>query len=286
MEWAVENNEVKGDFILQDFVKGIELSTEVWFSRGRPVTPSNGTMEAKKFMAGDIGPNTGCMGSVVWPYPVAEPRIVQQTLKKLYAPLAAIEYSGPLDVNCIVDEKGQSYFLEFTARFGYSAIYALCEILEMPLSELLFKAADGDLDKMDLKSEFGLAGTVAIPPYPLDPDDPQDVWEFKETAGKAIKGVPLGHSWFLDAEKGKKGELVTAGIEGLILNVTASGPQLSNAQKMLYERIEEVNLADKMYRNDLADRAMKQLPKLRAMNYQVPDPVTFYGQKKKVMAAV
>jgi phosphoribosylamine--glycine ligase len=286
LQWVEDNKAVKGDFILQVFIKGIEISTEVWFSNGKPVFPANGEMEAKKLMAGDIGPNTGCMGCVTWFYPIAEPRIVQQTLKKLYPPLAAIGYTGPLDINSIVTEDGEANFLEFTARFGYSSVYSLSSIMNTPLSELLYKCAEGTMKKIDFKSEFGLSCTISIPPYPLDPESPQDIWEFKETEGHAIKGIPMGHSWLLDAKKDAKGELVTAGANGLVLNVTASGASLLAVKETLYKRVDEIDLADKMYRNDLMDRPMKQLPKLRAMNYQVPDPQTFYGKKSVPPARV
>jgi len=82
------------EFLLQEFVDGIELSTEMWFAKGKPVYPASGTMETKKFLVGDLGPNTGCQTSLVWWYDKREPRIIQLTLKKIFILLEKMEFTG------------------------------------------------------------------------------------------------------------------------------------------------------------------------------------------------
>jgi phosphoribosylamine--glycine ligase len=268
LEWASTTGKIERDFILQERVEGIELSTEVWLSNGEPITPPNGTMEEKKFMAGNAGPNTGCQGSVVWPYASREPRIVQQTLKKLYPGLKALQYTGCLDVNTIVDEKGQAYFLEFTARFGYSAIYALAEILKDDLGKVIHDCAKGTLKKMDVRDQFGMAIRLSVPPYPLESHSEGHASVVRESRDKPVRNVPLGHSWLLDVKKGEgKDDLLTAGIDGAILEVTSSDASLEKAQKMLYERVKAVDLPDCQYRNDIGDRPKEELAKLAKLGF-------------------
>lgn len=282
LEWASTTGKIQQDFILQEKVDGIELSTEVWFSNGTPVFPPNGTMEEKKFMAGNVGPNTGCQGSVVWPYPSSEPRIVQQTIKKLYPALRAMQYTGCLDINTIVSDDGRAYFLEFTARFGYSAIYALAEILRDDLGKVLHDCAQGTLKKMDVRNEFGMAIRLTVPPYPLESHSESHGPVVRESKDKPVRNVPLGHSWLLDVKKGDRQEdLVTAGIDGAILEVTSRGETLEDAKATLYERVKEVDLPDVQYRDDIGDRPSEQLEKLVQLGFsEMPNPEGFGVREK------
>lgn len=286
LEWASTTGKIESDFILQEKIDGLEISTEVWFSKGIPVFPPNGTMEEKKFMAGNVGPNTGCQGSVVWPYPASEPRIVQQTLKKLYPGLKAMEYTGCLDINTIVAEDGKAYFLEFTARFGYSAVYAYAEILNDDLGKVIHDCAKGTLKKMDVRNEFGMAIRLTVPPYPLESHSEGHGPIVRESKDKPLRHVPLGHSWLLDVKSGKsRDELLTAGIDGAILEVTSAGHSVEEAKTILYERVKEVDLPDMQYRNDIGDRPKEQLAKLRSLGFsEMPRPEGFPREGKNVRA--
>lgn len=271
LEWASKTHTLKTDFILQKFVPGIELSTEVWFSNGVPVSPPNGTIELKKLMCGDVGPNTGCMSSVVWGYPSREPRIVQQTVKKMYPALQAARYTGPLDVNAIVSEEdGKAYFLEFTPRFGYSAIYAFAEILKEDLGKMLHRVASGGSGDVKLRDGFGVAVRIAIPPYPLDFSD-ENKKAFVKTAGRRVRKLPEKHVWLGDVRM-QEGNLVTAGTCGEVAEITYVGTDLQRTADKIYEMIKHIELPDMMYRTDGVKRAMEQLPKLRALGYEVPNP--------------
>lgn len=48
------------DFELQDFVKGLEISTELWFDGFDYARPLNHTFERKQLMNDDLGPSSGC----------------------------------------------------------------------------------------------------------------------------------------------------------------------------------------------------------------------------------
>jgi phosphoribosylamine-glycine ligase len=53
--------------IVQEVVNGIELTIEGWFSKEWLKDSFNCTIESKRFLNNDKGPNVGCMGNVVWP---------------------------------------------------------------------------------------------------------------------------------------------------------------------------------------------------------------------------
>ena len=52
-------------FVLQEFIKGTEVSVEGWFN-GEDFYLVNVTLEEKKFMDKGNGPNTGCAGNLVF----------------------------------------------------------------------------------------------------------------------------------------------------------------------------------------------------------------------------
>jgi phosphoribosylamine-glycine ligase len=121
-EYTYFKTQFEGDFsfILQEKIEGVEVSVEGFYIEGHLVPGSlNSTLESKRLFDGDRGPNTGCMGSVVWFWAKQSPKIYRLTLQKLEPFLQRYKYTGPLDVNCIVSEEDKMpYFLEFSARFG------------------------------------------------------------------------------------------------------------------------------------------------------------------------
>lgn len=261
---------VKGDFILQEFIPGVEISTEAWYSKGALLAPFNGTLEQKHYLSGDLGPNTGCESSVVWAYPEGS-KIADLTIVKLDPVFKKMGYTGPIDINCIIaDEDGQPYFLEYTPRFGYSAFYALTQILEQDIGELFYNVAEGTTEPMPLAEGIGASLTVSMPPYPLEANK-ETAFLYDKIKGRKIMNPPDDDHWFpgdvmLDENK----ELVCAGGDGLIGFITGRGSDLEDTMESLYDMAREIEMSDKGYRNDADDRVKKNFPKLESMDYELP----------------
>ena len=243
------------DFVLQEKIEGVEISTEAFYIDGVLVKGTlNSTIELKKFMDSDIGPNTGCQGSVVRFWKKSDPKIYKLTLAKLESFLKRFKYTGPLDCNCIISEKDKMpYFLEWTARLGYSAIYAVCEGIKS-FGGFLDSVTVGDAPVVD----YDWLGSVrvSIPPYPNDKG-------LTGSAGRPIGGVDESHTCLLDARY-EKGKLVSAGVDGVICEVTGKAPNANALSSQVYERVERLSVPDKQYRTDvftMADERIKQLHK-------------------------
>lgn len=266
------------EFLLQHFVEGIELSTEMWFSNGKPVFPANGTMETKRLLHGDMGPNTGCQTSTVWCYDKAEPRIVQKTFTKLYVLLEKMEYTGPLDINCIITQKEKiPYGIEWTARPGYSAIYALARLLNGDLAKTLHGIAAGTLKEFDVKKGFGYSVRVTIPPYPLAiPDDDMRTEIFKETAGHRIEYSGDQEAFFpLDVRKSKddNDDFESAGVDCVIGEITGCGDTVEQAKNSAHSNLKALHVANKQARLDGWKRPTRELPVLKSWGFpEMPDP--------------
>ena len=269
LSWCQEQGILKGDFLLQEFVEGVEISTEVWFSRGKPLSRPNGTMEVKKFMAGNLGPATGCESSVVWPYSSLDTPIVEQTIAKIYPILEQMGYTGPLDINAIVSE-GTAYFLEFTPRFGYSALYALIELLPYDLGEFLGDVAYGEATEIAMDDAFAMALTLSVPPYPLASGKPETKSAFDVTRGRAVVGLDLDHFFPYDLYA-EGDDLFTGGMLGLLGYLTAIGSSLDDVNDNVYADAKEVQAPDLQYRIDGIDRVREDLPELESMGFEVPD---------------
>lgn len=254
----------KAEFILQERIDGksVEISTECFYVNGEPVPNSlNSTLETKKFLNDDKGPNTGCQSSVVWFWKQNNPKIYRLGLKKIEPFLKRSKYNAPLDVNMMISEKDNlPYFLEWTTRFGYSAIYALCEGLNMEVGKFISEMASGQMPKLRPSYDWLGAVRMTIPPFPNDDC-------VHKSANKPIRGIDsLDHVWLLDA-KFESGSLLSAGVDGVIAEVTGRAKTLNELEKDLYNRIDKLKIPDMQYRTDIIADAKKRLARLRERKY-------------------
>lgn len=266
---------VDGKVLLQEYVDGTEVSTEIWYAGGRPVAMPNSTLETKKLMSGDVGPSTGCQTSLVFAYPKREPKLVQQSLKKMSLFLERTKYTGPLDINGIV-RKGRFYGLEFTPRFGYSAIYALSRLLKEPLGKVLERIAQGDDSPMSLREGFGYSLRVSIPPYPYQPEDTimrRKVYE--KTSNLSVSGLTK-EDWEknvfpMDMYQISEGHYYTAGFDGVIMEATGFGLDPFEAEREAVRVFKKLRLPNKQARiGDGARNAVRRIEELRRQGYEVP----------------
>jgi phosphoribosylamine---glycine ligase len=263
--WAESHGILKGNFLIQDFVDGIELSTEGWYVNGDPVMSLfNSTIEDKKFMPGNKGPNTGCEFSLVFPYHTSNTKIVQQTLEKMSGSLKSNRYTGPLDINCIVDANGDANFLEITGRNGYSAIYPFTELLQLELGKFLYQMTR-DAGHVALNDGVAMAVTVSHHPYPLDSGKEKYSEIHKERQGHHVN-YPSDHFWPYDVMQGP----VTAGCLGLVGYATSVDEDFYEAKGKMDELLEQVEVPDMQYRVDYLKRAEEELPQLSQLGYDVP----------------
>jgi phosphoribosylamine--glycine ligase len=248
------------DFILQKVVDGIEVSSEAWFVNGEYIPDSyNNTWETKRFMNDDLSCNTGCMSSIVKFN--ACPKLFDKTFKKLAPWLKLHKYTGALDINCIIDYEGTPYMLEWTARMGYSAIYAFCALLDMPISEFIATIAEGKIPDIEPSDEWAGALRLTIPPYPL----------INENETNENKGIPISnideydHYWPLDVMMNKN-KLVCSGFDGVILEITDSHPDLSVLWEGIYDLARIVTIPDVQYRTDVYENAMERIDNLKSLS--------------------
>lgn len=251
--------------IIQRLVSGIEVSTECWFNGNDFIRPFNHTFEEKRFLAGGLGQNTGCMGNVV--LRADSNKLTKATVERLDGFLRTIGYRGPIDINCIVNETG-AHALEATSRMGYDAVEALIEGLEEPAGAFLFETATGTKQAMRLTDETMIAVRLSIPPWPMRKPD-------SSTAhGEPVLGLTrevMSHIFPTDIYK--EGEdFFTAGGDGVLLKATAIGRSrqsdgrvdyVREARRRVYRTLSAIKVSDKQYRTDIGERVNADITQLK-----------------------
>lgn len=262
-------------FVLQERINGVEVSTEGWFDYRRGwLKPINSTLERKRMLTGDVGPMCGAAGSIVWTWPDAEPQIWKETLKQLTPWLEEVKYVGPIDVNCIVDEKEHKpHFLEFTPRLGWSAFNAIMAGLVEGVGDAFVGLGQGTVGAFAFRHPFMASVAVSIP----EAADVPLIAPYH-----AVRHIQPANCW-LD-----RGVLRTtgAGSESGFIKVfeaTDAGSSIDECMASIYYRqIPRILSPDTIaYRKDIGEQARYDLSRLESWGYQVHPAEDIIGKSRR-----
>lgn len=235
------------DFMLQEFVEGVAISTEGWFNGEAFMRPFNHTVERKQVQNDNLGPSGGCAGNLVWTWTRGSNHIIEEGIARLAPVLQEFGYVGPIDLNTIVNDAGV-WALELTPRLGFDAFPALLELIEGdPGTELIAPIARGEHPKdMRLKSGYGSALRLNVPPYPWE--------ESLHLGGLPIRGFDPAdrkHLFFYDVMLDERARLVTAPTFGKVVTITGWGQDPRSSLESPYRLAEAAKVPAKSYRTDL-----------------------------------
>jgi phosphoribosylamine-glycine ligase len=256
--------------IVQKIVEGVEVSTEGWFNGSRFVQ-YNHTWEDKRFLVGDLGQNTGCMGNIV--LACGADKLVRGTVQRMQPFLRLLDYRGPFDINCIVNADG-AFALEATSRMGYDAVEALLEGLDEPATLFLGDIAGGVNREPSVTEQTMVAVRLSIPPWPMRKPDRDD----KPSLVTGIDKSTLPHLFLTDLYC-EDGVYYTAGGDGVLLKATAIGRPDNHktdksgrpyntdytweARRRVYRLLGAINVHNKQYRTDIGTRVNEDIAKLK-----------------------
>ena len=245
-----------GTFQLQRKVKGVEISVSAFFNGTEFIYPINVTFEHKKLFPKELGVSTGEMGSsMFW---VKDSPIFEATLLKFQPTLAKHKFVGHIDINCIVNGKG-IYPLEFTSRFGYPQVYIQSDGINEPIGEMLYKIASGQNFRINVKKGFQVGAFIVVPPFPYDDKRSFELFS-KDAVVVFKKNVKEGvHPMHL---KMINNEWLVTGNTGIAVLVTGTGNTMKEAQRMMYNRIQNIIINNGYYRTDIGDRWFEDSDKL------------------------
>lgn len=247
----------QGGFVLQQRAHGIEIGIGRYFNGSRWVGPIEFNVEHKRLCAGDLGPNTGEMGTLMWYDTDETNRLFQTTLAKLEPYLRHVNYRGDIDLNCIVNEQG-AYPLEITARFGYPAVQTQMEIHASPWSEFLRAVAVGDDYTLDWRHGYALSVLLATPPFPYH--GPGRHTDLSQRGTKIHFRYPVNdedwnhiHPEEVMRHPASDGghDYYVAGDLGYVMHVTGFGATVEATRAITYSRCSNIVIPRMFYRTDL-----------------------------------
>ena len=239
-------------FVLQEFVDGVVVSTEMWSDGEKFIRPANHTVEVKGFMNRCLGPATGCSGNLVW---VEEGicRIAANGIARVEKDVVESGYIGPIDLNAVVNDAG-IWGLEFTPRFGYDATPTQMFLFKDEIGKFFSDIARGQLqDEMPLSDKFAAAVRFSIPPYPLDPPKVSDIQEVRPNVGIPIRGLTeknAGSLYFYEVIE-KDGQLQHSPGIGLIGAAVGVADHPCRAVDDAYGVLQSLEVPEIQYRTDL-----------------------------------
>ena len=237
-----------GPLVIEELLEGEEVSLFA-LSDGRDVIPLAPAQDFKRIGNGDLGPNTGGMGSYS-PVPLLEPGALQELVELVHRPVIAelarrgAHFVGVLFAGLMLTDDGPKV-LEFNCRFGDPETQSLVPRLDGDLAAALMAAAGGDLAGVELGVSESAAVTIVLAgaDYPARQDH-----------GTAIEGVDaaeeLGALVFHAGTARHGDRLVTNG--GRILNVTGTGDSITAARELAYAACARISFAGARYRTDIA----------------------------------
>jgi phosphoribosylamine--glycine ligase len=156
-----------------------------------------------------------------------------------------IAFRGVLYAGIMLTPAGPKV-LEFNCRFGDPECQAILPRLESDALELLYAAAAGKLDKIDIQwnNDATCCVVLASEGYPEKPVNGQTITGLADAA--KVPGVTIYHA---GTKRESNGVVKTDG--GRVLNVVARGPIAEVARERAYEAVSRIKFAGMQYRNDI-----------------------------------
>jgi len=239
--------------VVEEFMEGEEASFFA-LSDGANVVPLAGAQDHKRVGDGDVGPNTGGMGAYS-PAPVLPPQLEQVAMEKFIKPTVAAmaargaPYMGVLYLGLMITGSGPK-LVEYNCRFGDPECQVLMPRLKSDLLAALLAAREGKLQPLEWHDEVALTVVMASKGYPGGYEKGHVITGLDEAA--KMPGVTLFH-----AGTERRGEDIVA-VGGRVLNVTALGKDVAQAQARAYAAVEKIHWQGGFYRTDIGWRALKR----------------------------
>ena len=233
--------------VVEEFLTGPEVSV-LSFTDGKTVVPMVSSMDHKRALDGDKGPNTGGMGTIA-PNPYYTEDIAKICMETIFKPtIEALNkegrpFSGCLYFGLMLTADGPKV-IEYNCRFGDPETQVVLPLLESDLLDIMLKIYDGKLSDAEVKFKDQCAACVVMASngYPK-----------KYETGFEIT-MPKDKNIYVAGAKLNGGKLETSG--GRVLGVTETAPTLGEAIDKAYAVVDTIDFANAYYRKDIGRRAL------------------------------
>jgi phosphoribosylamine--glycine ligase len=241
------------EVVVEDFLEGEEASFFALCDGTRALAFAS-AQDHKRVGDGDTGPNTGGMGAYS-PAPIMSEAMSARVMKEIIEPTMAgmrqrgIPFKGVLFAGLMIGPKGPK-LIEFNARFGDPETQVMLARLNEDLLPLLLASAKGALPAgpVKLSAQAALTVVYAAKGYPDAPERGSEIKGLERAA--AMEGVTVFHA----GTKREGTRLLANG--GRVLNVTARGDTVAQAQARAYGAVDAIDWPGGFCRRDIGWRAL------------------------------
>lgn len=241
------------EVVIEEFMEGEEASLFI-LSDGKNILPIGGAQDHKRVGEGDTGPNTGGMGAYS-PAPVLSPEIEEIAIRTIVQPTVdemarrGTPFKGVLYAGLMIKD-GQPRLVEYNVRFGDPECQVLMMRLGGQILDLLLASAQERLGEISVNwaDDHALTVVMAANGYPAD-----------YAKGSVINGLDAlpetsSQMVFHAGTKLVDGKITANG--GRVLNVTARGATLREAQERAYAMVDAIEWPEGFCRRDIGWRAL------------------------------
>jgi phosphoribosylamine--glycine ligase len=247
--------EAGGEVVIEEFLSGEEASFFA-LCDGTTAVALTTAQDHKRAFDGDQGLNTGGMGAYS-PAPNIDDAMSARVMAEIITPTMramnamGAPYKGVLYAGLMITAEGPK-LIEYNARFGDPETQVLILRLMSDLVPALLASRDGQLKSFDLRwyPDPALTVVMAAKGYPGDYAR-GSVIEGLDDAAK-VKGVEIFHA----GTKADGNRILANG--GRVLNVSAIGKTVREAQARAYEAISRIRWPEGFYRHDIGWRAVER----------------------------
>lgn len=265
-DWQAEGMTLKGEVMLQKFIKGMEFAVATWVGRDGFIGLPRESFEHKKLYAGEKGQNTGEMGTVM-KY-VKDSALFYEVLKPLEEDLVRMGAFTNVDVNCIIDEDGNVWPLEFTCRFGWPQFNLDLFAIKGDPVQWMIDACQG-IDSVRASTDIIVGVCLVVPDFPVSNEDRGlAIYGLSDKISKNIQPQFVKAGSFIDDVEGELKEVqgwVTAG--SYVAIVVDTGKTVEQAMKNVYKIVDKIAISNLGYRNDIGVKVQETLPDLQALGF-------------------
>lgn len=232
--------------VLEEFLTGFECSL-LCFTDGQTIIPMVSAKDHKQIFDGNIGPNTGGMGTIS-PNPFMPENMDNVLKEEILNPFMEglrkdkLDFRGVIFIGLMI-ENSHAKVLEFNVRFGDPETQVILLRLESDLFDIMYATATKTLNKVKVDWNDKVAGCVVLASEGYPGSYPK---------GLEITGLDHLSEDIIVFHAGTKldnDKLVTNG--GRVLNVCTLGDSLEEVRNKIYAEIEKINFKGKYCRKDI-----------------------------------
>ncbi len=231
--------------VIEEFLTGIEMSCFVLFD-GKNYKTLPYAKDYKRIGEGDVGLNTGGMGSVS---PVSfidielkkkiDTQIIRPTIKGLIE--EKIDYKGFIFIG-LINVNGNPFVIEYNVRMGDPETQVVLPRIKNDFLEILLAIENQDLDNLDLDVDNNHFVNVVLA---------SEGYPDSYTKGFEINGLERVHDSVIyhAGTTLKDNKVVTNG--GRVISVVSSSDDFKKALLSSYNSIKKIGFKGKKYRRDI-----------------------------------